>query len=117
MCIHFSHKAYCLGASDPFSCSLLHCGTQATRKRAANFWLGAQETLFILGEMSEERRERNQQRRPPSSGQNQRLFSSSIRSALGGQKPRNNGRRNNEAQREIRPSYQSIDEALKEVII
>lgn len=64
--------------------------------------------------MSDEKRQRNQRRNLDVSGRDQRIFSSSLRSVLGGQKPRN--RRGNEAPREVKPSlYQSIDEALKEL--
>lgn len=65
--------------------------------------------------MSGEKHERNQRRGVEQSGRDQRIFSSSLRSALGGQRPRPSNRRNNEQTREIQPSYQSIDEALKEL--
>jgi hypothetical protein len=62
-----------------------------------------------------EKRERNQRRGVEQSGRDQRIFASSIRSALGGQRPRPANRRNNEQAREVQPSYQSIDEALNEL--
>jgi hypothetical protein len=61
--------------------------------------------------MSDERRRVNHEK----PHNNQRLFSSSLRSALGGQIPRNNGRRIQKLDAKIQPSYQSIDEALKEL--
>ncbi|KAI6189970.1 hypothetical protein M3Y97_00066000 [Aphelenchoides bicaudatus] len=68
-----------------------------------------------MSEESKERRERNQRKNLEQSGRDQRIFSSTIRSAFGGQRPRGSNRRNNEAPREIEPKYQSIDEALQDL--